>query len=261
MSIRHINKGDDFDFILKLFTLNADGEKSAVGWPTYDWSAVLRTSGYASYPFSCKGGVAVNCYNDNGQIHVVVDNHSLPVGLLTVEFTAEIPDEIYPDGSRRTVTPEATEIELWNKASDDASEMEISYVLPYIKGDKGDKGEQGERGEQGAQGEQGKAFTYEDFTDEQLSDLIDAVAAKSEPTISATISALEATNTQAQQAEAERASEFSVLSDKSVAATSTANNAADYATAQGGYAKQQGELIDSTLSGISTILDSINGEG
>lgn len=40
-----------------------------------------------------------------------------------------------------------------------------------IKGAPGDKGEKGERGETGAQGERGAAFTYADFTPEQLAAL------------------------------------------------------------------------------------------
>ena len=37
-----------------------------------------------------------------------------------------------------------------------------------IQGEKGDKGDKGDQGEQGIQGEKGDAFTYEDFTEEQL---------------------------------------------------------------------------------------------
>lgn len=40
------------------------------------------------------------------------------------------------------------------------------------KGDKGDQGEVGPRGEQGLEGPQGAAFTYEDFTEEQLAALV-----------------------------------------------------------------------------------------
>lgn len=39
------------------------------------------------------------------------------------------------------------------------------------KGDKGDKGDQGPKGDQGERGQKGDAFTYEDFTAEQLSAL------------------------------------------------------------------------------------------
>ena len=43
--------------------------------------------------------------------------------------------------------------------------------LESLKGEKGDKGDQGEKGDKGDQGEKGDAFTYEDFTEEQLKDL------------------------------------------------------------------------------------------
>lgn len=43
--------------------------------------------------------------------------------------------------------------------------------LQGIKGDKGDKGDQGEQGLKGDKGDKGDAFTYEDFTQEQLATL------------------------------------------------------------------------------------------
>ncbi len=49
------------------------------------------------------------------------------------------------------------------------------------KGDKGDKGDPGEAGPQGIQGERGAAFTYEDFTAEQLAALKGEKGDKGEP--------------------------------------------------------------------------------
>lgn len=47
-------------------------------------------------------------------------------------------------------------------------QMNVNFAFHNIKGEKGDPGEKGARGEQGAIG---RAFTYEDFTPEQLANL------------------------------------------------------------------------------------------
>ena len=51
------------------------------------------------------------------------------------------------------------------------SKESVKIVQQGIKGEKGDKGDRGEQGLQGEQGEKGDAFTYEDFTPEQLASL------------------------------------------------------------------------------------------
>ena len=156
------NYKDDFDFIMRLYSAMVDSSGKEVadsrrelGWPDYDWVATFYTSGYTSskanaYVASCIGGECVNCYNDNGQIHIVVNNHHMGTGRLIVEFRAELPRDIYPDGYQRNVIPEPLDIELIVGKVDLPSEMEVELLLPYIKGD---------------------AFTYADFTPEQIADL------------------------------------------------------------------------------------------
>lgn len=43
---------------------------------------------------------------------MVCNSHRMSPGRLELEFTAELPDSIYPDDFRREVTPEALDIEL-----------------------------------------------------------------------------------------------------------------------------------------------------
>lgn len=153
------NYKSDFDFILKLYSALTDSsgketEREELPWPDYDWTATLWTQSKANaYVASCIGGKCSNCYNDNGQIHIVVDDHHMGPGRLKVEFRAELPREIYPDGYQRNVIPEPLDIELVAGKGDLPSEMEAELFLPYIKGDKGD------------------AFTYADFTAEQIAGL------------------------------------------------------------------------------------------
>ena len=142
-----INYKSDFDFILKL----KDGAGHDLGFPDYGWEAMFWTSSKAS-PFkaSCFGGVCKNCYDDEGQIHIVADNHNLGIGTLKVEFRAELPREIYPDDYQRNVMPEPLGIELIREKGDLPSEIEAELLLPYIKGE---------------------PFTYEDFTAEEIKEL------------------------------------------------------------------------------------------
>lgn len=152
------NYKDDFDFIMRLYSAMVDSSgmevgdsRRELGWPDYDWVATFYTSSKANaYVASCIGGECVNCYNDNGQIHIVVNSHHMGPGRLKVEFRAELPRDTYPDGYQRNVIPEPLDIELIVGKGDLPSEMEVELLLPYIKGN---------------------AFTYADFTSEQIADL------------------------------------------------------------------------------------------
>lgn len=122
------------------------------GFPDYDWEALLYTRGNKANGYRAwyRGGVCGNCFDDGGRVHVVVDGHCLGQGELFVDFRASLPDGIYPDGSRDEVSPQPTGIELVAGKGDCGTTAEVELMLPYIKGD---------------------AFTYEDFTPEQIADL------------------------------------------------------------------------------------------
>lgn len=185
--MRKINYKSDFDFILPfpVCKATADGtcERVDLGWPDFDWEVKLYTSSKINaYTASRKGDTLVNCFNDNGRIHIVCDNHRLGRGVLNVEIHSELPNGIYPDSVQNIFSPYPLGIELIEGAGDCATDIEIEYMLPFIKGDKGDpftfedftpeqleslkgekgdkgdkgdKGEKGDRGEQGERGEQG----------------------------------------------------------------------------------------------------------
>lgn len=181
------NYKSDFDIILHLLTCGGGDERREFGWPDFDWTARFYTSSKANaYTASCIDGVCDNCFSDNGQIHVVFNNHRLGVGVLNVEFYSELPNGIYPDGIQTEVSSQPLGIELVSGRGDCGTISEVEVMLPYIKGEKGDKGDQGDagpvgpqgpRGEVGPigpigpQGERGPAFTYEDFTEAQIEDL------------------------------------------------------------------------------------------
>lgn len=132
--IRKVNYRDDLDFVMRL--LDCDGNET--GWPAYDWTARFWTDGYGlsrgrlnAVTASCRGGECVNCYDDSGRIHVVLDSHGLPPGRLNVEFTAELPDGVYPDGTKRVVVPAPLGIELVREAGGCPCGVEVEFVVPY----------------------------------------------------------------------------------------------------------------------------------
>lgn len=154
-----LNYKNDFDFILKLATCirHEDGtcEKRDVGWPEHDWVATFWTANKANvYVASHKGDMLVNCFNDNGRIHVVFNNHRLGKGVLRVDFHSEIPNAIYPDGIQDLYEPQPLDVELVDGPGDCAGAAEVEVLLPYIKGDRGEK------------------LTYGDLTAQDKEDLI-----------------------------------------------------------------------------------------
>lgn len=156
---RPVHYEDDFDFILHLYSVLVDSEgnetrREELPFPKYDFTATFRTGCTArSFTASCIGGVCTNCYDDAGRVHIVADGHGLGPGSLRCKLTCELPDEVFPDGTRRMVVPENLNIELTKEKGAYPSTMEAEVLLPYIKGDKGD------------------AFTYSDFTEEQIAEL------------------------------------------------------------------------------------------
>lgn len=127
--MQRINYKSDFDFILKLRDCKGD----AVGFPGYDWEARLWTpqNKANAYTASCRGGVCENCYNDNGEIHIVCDGHRLGLGQLCAELTVELPNGIYPDGYRKRVEPQLLDIELVNDAGDSPTEAQTEVAVAY----------------------------------------------------------------------------------------------------------------------------------
>lgn len=132
-----INHKSDFDFTLRIYecTIGPDGQKTRVemGFPTYDFEIRLYTTNRANaYICSKKGNKLQNCFNDEGKIHVVCDNHHLGKGILHAEFTAFLPNNIYPDGSRKTVEVSHTVIELVDGSGDSPSIDDLRLTPAFV---------------------------------------------------------------------------------------------------------------------------------
>ena len=123
-----LNYKSDFDFILTLYGENGE----SIGFPTYDWEAYIYTASKAyKYKASCHDGECVNCFNDDGKIHIVANNHGLPVGALHIDFYSYLPNSLYPDGTERVVQPIDTNIELVQGAGDGAEGGDAEAIIPY----------------------------------------------------------------------------------------------------------------------------------
>lgn len=204
--MKKINYKSDFDFILRL----RDCGGNDVGWPEYDWTARFYTSQKVNaFVAKREGGECVNCYNDDGRIHIVADGHKLGAGVLNVEFTAEIPNGVYPDDAERIVVPLPLDIELIRAAAPCPESFEVEVLLPYIKGDKGD------------------AFTFGDFTPEQIEVLQRPALEAAEDAKEATGTVIRDVQTKSEEwGEAERqrveAEDTRVAAEKTRAANETA---------------------------------------
>ncbi len=143
--MRKVNYRSDFDFILRLSDCRGDD----IGFPDYDWEARFYTRGNRAnaYVASCKGGECVNCFNDGGRVHVVVNSPRLGLGELFVDFKASLPNSIYPDEHQDEMAPLSTGIELVRGAAPCPCSAEVELMLPYVR------------------------FRYEDFTPEQIEEL------------------------------------------------------------------------------------------
>lgn len=142
-----INYKSDFDFVLRL----TDCRGETIGAPDCNWSAKIWTANpINTFEASRKGEVYINCFPEDGQIHIVCNSHHLGKGMLKMEFHTELPNGIYPDGVQDLYSPQPLGIELVDGEGDCPTAIEVEAMLPYIKGE---------------------SFTYEDFTPQQIEEL------------------------------------------------------------------------------------------
>lgn len=123
-----INFRSDFDFILQLF----DHDGRIIGWPPFDFRVRLWTDTRCrAYEAGVKDGVPFNCYEDDGRIHIVCDNHGLHVGRLHIDFTSLVPDDKYPDANKSVLTHIDTDILLTVADSELPAAGEIEITIPW----------------------------------------------------------------------------------------------------------------------------------
>lgn len=172
------------DFTLKICV--KDILKAPLTLSSYDFDGVITSDeSNKSYAFSRKDGkCSENCLVDNSDDSLIIVkfyDFDLSPGRLVLTFTLYVIDETFPNGIRKDVAQCRLNVKLTDgKCPIEYSIEDVELVLPTIKGQKGDKGDKGDQGLQGVQGAQGErglkgdkgdAFTYDDFTPEQLAAL------------------------------------------------------------------------------------------
>ena len=134
--MKKINYKSDFDLLATMKCYDTSGKEIEIGFADYDWELDLYTGcgNYAPkvYKVSYIGGKATNCFNDNGKVHIVCDNHNLNLGVLNGTIKAKIPNAIYPDGTQLIVSPLSFAIELVADGGDTPSPIEVEIMLPYL---------------------------------------------------------------------------------------------------------------------------------
>lgn len=124
-----INYKSDFDFILTL----RDAQGNDIGFPDFDWEARFWTfSPICATTASCHDGECVNCYNDSGKIHVVINAPTLGCGKLRVELATHRENDIYPDGERTLYTPDVLDIELVSGKGNTEMTANAEVVVPTV---------------------------------------------------------------------------------------------------------------------------------
>lgn len=148
--MRNVNYKSDFDFIMRLKDC-ADDTKT-VPFPDCDFEAMFWTSSKTkAYIASCKGGVCTNCFRTkDGDMHFVFDNQHMGLGTLHWEPHFELPNDLYSDSIQDLFRKASLDIKLVDGDGDCPTTAEIEFIAPFIKGD---------------------AFTYADFTPEQITEL------------------------------------------------------------------------------------------
>lgn len=226
-----------------------------------------------SYKASCLDGVYTNCrLLDDGRLMVIFDNHGLAPGILRVIRRYYLTDKDYHDGICNLVSKEDTGVILTAGKTDEC-EVEVQVPSHYMQGDPGksayqiavDNGYEGSE-EEWLESLKGKAFSYEDFTPEQLEEIkrpaVEAANSANEAAKQASTGA-ELAN-QAASLAAEKAQQADSAASSASQAANSATQAATQANAAADAANQAAEKANEAVSGmliteeISEITDVLN---
>jgi cobalamin biosynthesis Mg chelatase CobN len=234
-----VNYKSDFDFYLSL----VDSRGVDIGVPTCDFTIVFTTTGLSCYVASRVDDVFTNCFDDEGRLHIVMDNHRLSAGTLKAKVTLDPENKIYPDVKQATVYPFGLEIQLVTGLGDTPMAAEIEKTLPFIKGDKGDKGDD---------------LLYSSLTDEDKQNLTDNLYAKFEPTLNAALKDFDDLENEVKQAEEERASAENSRVEAETKRVSAENERVEAETARQNAEKERETATETAVSNANSAASAAN---
>lgn len=143
---RHINYKSDF--VLRERFRDADG--NLVALPETDFTLRYWVKAGRVYEATRKDGVYTNCMVDGDAVLVLFNDHRLGEGTLKHELHLQLDNALFSDGVQDVYYPDCLDIELWQWSGDTEGVLESDLLASYTRG---------------------KAFTWEDFTPEQLAQL------------------------------------------------------------------------------------------
>lgn len=143
---RHINYKSDF-VLRERFR---DKARNLVPLPDVDFELRYWVRSHRIFVASRVGNVYTNCLPDGDALLVIFKDHGLCEGQLKRELHLQLDNDLMPDGVQDIYTPADPTVELWQFASDSDGVIESDLLAAYTRG---------------------PAFTYDDFTPEQLAAL------------------------------------------------------------------------------------------
>lgn len=143
---RHINYKSDF-VLRERFR---DKARNLVPLPDVDFELRYWVRSHRIFVASRVGNVYTNCLPDGDTLLVIFKDHGLCEGQLKRGLHLQLDNDLMPDGVQDIYTPADLSVELWQFASDSDGVIESDLLAAYTRG---------------------PAFTYDDFTPEQLAAL------------------------------------------------------------------------------------------
>lgn len=164
---RHINYKSDF-VLRERFR---DGAGNVVGLPEVDFTLRYWVRAGRVYEASRRGSEWSNCVADGDAVLVVFKNHDLGEGKLKHELHLQLDNALMEDGVQNVYYPEQLNIELWQWRGDEEGVIESDLLAAYTRGAAFTWADF--TAEQLAQlkGEKGEPFRWEDFTAAQIEEL------------------------------------------------------------------------------------------
>lgn len=146
METRHINHKSDF-VLRERFR---DGNGNVVSLPDMDFTLRYWVRTGNVFEAGRKDGAYYNCVADGDAMLVLLKDHRLGEGVLKHELQLQLDNALFADGVQTVYYPDRLNIELWQWRGDTEGVVESDTVAAYTRG---------------------AAFTYEDFTPEQIAAL------------------------------------------------------------------------------------------
>ena len=150
--MRNINYLSDFQVVINI----KDADGNIISPPSVPWEVVFTDEQCKEFHCTFDGSNYVHCIVDGNDIVCFVDNPGFSCGKLRATFIQHVHSDDYCDGTMDLTQPLQCDIMLTKRDSDDSTPITIEALPNWVKGPKGDKGD---------------AFTYSDFTAEQLASL------------------------------------------------------------------------------------------